>query len=122
MFPMDESQSRERSHSFGKDRSSLNLTMNLENMEKVIKEKAGIAQKKFKDFREKVRVEAMEMEINRCDDNKRLKQLVGGWALKPHHMHYLSTNPYVYNASAGSYLELLFLQRYYYITLNQKIT
>lgn len=108
---MDASESRERSHSCGKDRSALNLTMNLDHVEKVLKGKAAIAQKKFKDFREKVRVEAMEMEINKCDDNKRLKQVVGGWALSPEHMQYLSTNPYVYNASAGSYLELLFLQR-----------
>lgn len=86
--------------------------MNLDKMERVLKGKAALAQKKYNEFKEKVRIEAMEMEINKCDDNKRLKQVVGGWALSPKHMQYLISKPYVYNASAGSYLELLFLQKY----------
>ncbi|CAG2114973.1 unnamed protein product [Medioppia subpectinata] len=96
--------------SYYKDKSALNLSLNLDKMERVLKGKAAIAHKKFSDFKEKVRVEALEMEINRCDDNKRLKQVLGGWALSSSQMRYLSTKPYVYNASAGSYLELLFLQ------------
>jgi len=106
MFPIDENSGSSKSMD-----KSLNKMMNLDKMEKVIKGKAALGLKKFNDFKEKVRIEAMEMQINRCDDNKRLKELHGGWTLDKKQMQYLMTNPYVYNASAGSYLELLFLQK-----------
>ena len=35
----------------------------------------------------------------------------GGWILSRSQMRFLSEKPYLYNASAGSYLELLFLQK-----------
>ena len=37
----------------------------------------------------------------------------GGWILSPNQMRFLAEKPYLYNASAGSYLELLILQRFW---------
>lgn len=38
-----------------------------------------------------------------------------GWILLPEQMDVLSKKPYTYNATAGSFLELLFLQKYAFI-------
>lgn len=38
-----------------------------------------------------------------------------GWILLPEQMDVLSKKPYSYNATAGSFLELLFLQKYAFI-------
>lgn len=35
-----------------------------------------------------------------------------GWILLPEQIDVLSKKPYTYNATAGSFLELLFLQKY----------
>ena len=44
---------------------------------------------------------------------KALKGHVGGWAFTPAQMAHLKVTPYEYNASAGSVLELLVLQRFW---------
>lgn len=63
------------------------------------------------DLREQARVEELALHHGAQDDHKLLKDRVGGWALTPDQLRYLKCTPYEYNASAGSYLELLFLQR-----------
>lgn len=37
----------------------------------------------------------------------------GGWILSPNQMRFLAEKPYLYNASAGSYLELFVLQKFW---------
>lgn len=67
--------------------------------------------KRIADFREQVRNEDLVLKSGVVDDHKALKGHVGGWAFTPEQMTYMKTTPYVYNASAGSYLEVFVLQR-----------
>lgn len=55
--------------------------VDLDRMERMIKGKAALGLKKFNDFKEKVRVEAMEMKLNESDEIKKSKELHGGWIL-----------------------------------------
>ena len=65
------------------------------------------------DFREQVRNEDLVLRSGAIDDQKALKGHVGGWAFTPAQMAHLKVTPYEYNASAGSVLELLVLQRFW---------
>lgn len=67
--------------------------------------------KRIADFREQVRNEDLVLKSGVVDDHKALKGHVGGWAFTPKQMAHMKTTPYVYNASAGSYLEVFALQR-----------
>lgn len=59
------------------------------------------------------RLELEGREKQRCVQTREAKpkQLIGGWVLTRPQMSHLKENPYFYNASAGSYLELFCLQR-----------
>lgn len=86
------------------------------------KVKAGRA---VEGIKQKVKEEVKQMELNERRSNlpgqlvsgrddrchQKSKQLVGGWVLTRQQMAYLTDQPYMYNASAGSYLELFCLQR-----------
>lgn len=90
------------------------------------KVKAGRA---VEGIKQKVKEEVKQMELNERrqaspghlvsglvrDEHGNLKehsrQLVGGWVFTRQQMAYLKDQPYMYNASAGSYLELFCLQR-----------
>lgn len=47
-------------------------------------------------------------------DDEKSKKICGGWVLRVEEMEHLRRTPYLYNASAGSVLELFCLQRLVY--------
>ena len=73
----------------------------------------------IEDLKEKVKEEVKKADLetrshlnsNGSPTNGKSKQIVGGWVLTRRQMAHLSEQPYLYNASAGSYLELFCLQR-----------
>lgn len=62
-------------------------------------------------LREQVRTEDSRLQQQGCEDQKASKLVAGGWALAPEQMNFLKERDYEYNASAGSILELLIMQR-----------
>lgn len=66
----------------------------------------------FANLRDQVRAEDRQLQRSAEEEDHKVSKLVaGGWALAPEQMHYLKTHDYEYNASAGSVLELLIMQR-----------
>lgn len=61
------------------------------------------------EIRQKVKEEIKQYELSEVS---RRKHEAGGWVLTPCQMRYIREQPYQYNASAGSYLELFCLQRW----------
>lgn len=65
--------------------------------------------KRFEKFRDKVRVENNALNVEQ--NHKKLKRIVNGWTLTNEQINYLSITEYKYNASAGSILEVLVMQK-----------
>lgn len=68
---------------------------------------------KFADLREKVRAENLALKSQDDNEKKRSKRSIGGWVLNQEQIKYLNVTEYRYNASAGSILEILFLQKFW---------
>jgi hypothetical protein len=79
---------------------------------------------KLEESKEKVRLQVQQLEMkekgnkraNNCDCysssySSQSKVVNNGWILTSQQMQFLRNYPYIYCAFAGSYLELLFLQR-----------
>jgi hypothetical protein len=114
---------------------------NLSNAKKDFKGKATMELKDWKekgrqaikDLKQKVKEEVKQYELKEAarthqreqrerhrttfdqtsEDILQSKEVIGGWVLTPSQMKFLHEKPYLYNASAGSYLELLFLQKFW---------
>lgn len=89
---------------------------NLSNVNNKFRGKAALELKEWKnkgiqtvqEIRQKVKEEIKQYELKEVS---RRKHEAGGWVLTPSQMRYIREQPYQYNASAGSYLELFCLQR-----------
>ena len=80
--------------------------------------------RRFQELKEKVKQEVKQLEmkqINKKQNNRyysssftsKSELLNNGWILSSQEMQFLRNHPYIYCAFAGSYLELLFLQRWF---------
>lgn len=89
---------------------------NLSNVNTKLRGKAALELKEWKnkgmqtvqEIRKKVKEEIKQYELN---ERSRRQREAGGWVLTPSQLRFIQEQPYHYNASAGSYLELFCLQR-----------
>lgn len=89
---------------------------NLSNANNKFRGKAALELKEWKnkgmqtvqEIRQKVKEEIKQFEVQEVSY---WKHEAGGWVLTPSQMRHIREEPYQYNASAGSYLELFCLQR-----------